>query len=134
LTISKEAVSDEHQRLVRALIDKFTSDGLEIVEAAYEGYPQPQKEGWHEPDIRAFDKANGLIVIGEAKRCDDLTSDRTKEQFQDFASRIMAKGKSEQQAIPFHVITPKKCENELLSLLEDLGILKKPNVFRWTMR
>jgi len=129
----KEAVSDEHQKLVKALMDKFTRDGLGILEAAYEGYSEPQKEGRHEPDIRAYDMATELLVIGEAKICDDLSSGRSKEQFQDFANRIMSTGKCENQAIPFHAITPKKCEDELIAVFEELGILNKPNVHRWTI-
>lgn len=126
----KEAASDEHQKLVKVLMDKFTGDGLEILEAAYEGYSKPQNEGRHEPDIRAYDKAQDLVIIGEAKMRDDLSSDRSKEQFQDFASRKMSKG---EQVIPFHAITPKACADHLTAVFEELGILNKANVHRWTI-
>jgi hypothetical protein len=109
-------------------MDKFTEKGLTIVEAAYEGYTNPQKEGRHEPDIRARDGA-GLIFIGEAKRCEDLKSSRTQEQFEDFSGRRM---KSDQKQVPFHVIVPKSCVQDIWSTLDQLGLKDKPNITVWS--
>jgi hypothetical protein len=128
-----EAASDEHQKLVKALIDKFVNDGLTIRQASYSGYDQPEKMGRHDPDILARNDAEELTIIGEAKTCDDLTSDRSKEQFQDFSNRQMITGKSKEKAVPFHVIVPKACEEDLAVVLKQLGISNKPNVFRWNL-
>jgi len=128
-----EAASDEHQRLVKALIDKFVEKGLTIRQAAYPGYDEPGKAGRHEPDIRARDDDEELNIIGEAKTCDDLTSDISKEQFQDFSSREMTKGKSKGKNVPFHVIVPKACEQDLAVVLQELGVSGKANVFTWTL-
>jgi hypothetical protein len=128
-----EAASDEHQRLVKALIDKFIKDGLRILQASYVGYEEPEKKGRHEPDIIGRDDNEELNIIGEAKTCDDLTSDRSKEQFQDFSGRYMEGGKSDGKAVPFHVAVPKICANDLNAVLQELGVLGKPNVFTWTL-
>jgi hypothetical protein len=126
----KEAASDEHQRLVKALMDLFEKDGLKIVEAAYEGYSEPIKQGRHEPDILARN-SDGLLVVGEAKRCDDLNSARSREQFHDFSNRVMPKGKLEGTTVPFHVITPKKCKAEIWEVLRELGLSDKKNIRVW---
>jgi len=42
--LAGDAESGEHQRLVKALIDKFTFDGLEILNAAYQGYDLSLRE------------------------------------------------------------------------------------------
>jgi hypothetical protein len=131
--VARERASEEHQRLVKALIDKFIKDGLKIRQASYSGYDEPEKIGRHEPDIRARNDNEELNIIGEAKMCDDLTSDRTKEQFQDFSSRQMSTGKSKGRVLPFHVIVPKACKKDLATVLEELGLLNKPNVFRWSL-
>jgi len=130
--VVKEAASNEHQKLVKALIDKFIESKLEIRQAAYEGYEEPDKVGRHAPDIRAYKPEEELNIIGEAKICEDLKSERSKEQFQDFSSRQMTKGKSEGKAVPFHIITPKACEDELNLVLLELGLSDKPNIIRWS--
>ena len=129
----KAAASEEHQRLVKALIDQFTKDGFRILEAAYEEYDEPKKTGRHEPDIRAYNDSEELVIIGEAKTCDDLSSETTKEQFIDFSNRSMSKGKSESRAVPFHIITPKSCSDALLSKLKELGLEGKPNITPWSL-
>ncbi|MFI5450177.1 MAG: hypothetical protein ACHQ03_10505 [Candidatus Bathyarchaeia archaeon] len=126
----KEAASREHQDLVKRLIDQFLKDGLTIVEAAYEGYTQPHKIGRHEPDIIATN-AEELWFIGEAKRCDDLTSTRSREQFQDFSNTKMKGGRSNDKILPFHIVTQRRCEQELQSVLSELGLNAKPNITRW---
>lgn len=131
--VVKEAASNEHQKLVKALIDKFIENKLEIRQAAYEGYPEPDMAGRHVPDIRAYKPDEELNVIGEAKICEDLASERSKEQFQDFSSRQMTSGKSEGEAVPFHIVTPKACKDELVLVLTELGLSDKPNITRWSL-
>jgi hypothetical protein len=128
-----EAASNEHERLVKTLIEKFLKDGFKIRQASYPGFNEPEKAGRHAPDVRAYDDKAGLNVIGEAKTCDDLTSDKSKEQFEDFSSRQMTEGKSQGKVVPFHVIVPETCEQQLAVVLQELGIVNKPNVYRWSM-
>ena len=128
----REAASEEHQALVKALIDKFVTDGLTVVKAAYEGYEEPYAIGRHEPDIIATN-AYELYSIGEAKRCDDLTSQRSREQFEDFSNSHMTSGRSNGVTVPFHIITPKSCEQATSLVLSQLGLTAKPNV-RWWVR
>lgn len=129
----KEAESDIHQKLVKVLIDKFVNDGLEIVKAAYEGYEEPYKVGAHKPDIIAQDKTTELFSIGEAKRCEDLTSDRTKQQFRDFSDQKMTGGKSTGVAVPFHIVVPKRCRNDVVPILVQLGIGSRTNIKIWNL-
>ena len=131
--VVKEAASNEHQKLVKALIDTFVQNKLQILQAAYEGYKEPDKVGRHAPDIRAYKPDEELIVIGEAKICEDLASERSKEQFRDFSSTQMKTGKSEGKVVPFHIITPKVCKDELNLVLKQLGLSDKPNITRWSL-
>ena len=130
---SREAVSDEHQQLLKALIDGFAKKGLRILQAAYHGYDPSDKVENHIPDIWARDDNEELYVLGEAKTCDDLASDRSKAQFLEFSNRQMTKGKSTGKALPFHIIVPKGCHAELVSKLSELGLNGKPNIVTWTL-
>ena len=127
----KEAASDMHQKLVKALIDQFEKDGLKVENAAYEGYPEPYKIGKHEPDIIARSPQD-IVSIGEAKTCDDLTSDRSKEQFVDFSKQSMNGGKSNGATVPFHIITSKTCNADLHAVLKNLRLEGKANINIWT--
>ena len=128
--VVKETAAAEHQRLVKALIDKFLRNGLSILTADYEGYFKPRKQGRHEPDV-VGEAANGLLVIGEAKLCDDLNSIKTMEQLKDFSSRQMGDGPLNGTAIPLHVITPMTCNQELHRILKNLELDKRDNVHVW---
>lgn len=128
---TKESASDEHQTLVKALIDKFVNDGLVIIKAAYEGYDEPYKIERHKPDIIAKDSNTDIVSIGEAKLCDDLTSDRTKEQFEDFSSRVVTEGKSKGATVPFHIVVPKSCPDDVVSVLAKLHLGDKSNIKVW---
>lgn len=128
-----KAASEEHQELVKALIKALKGERFTITHAADMSpqYPEPSKVGRHEPDIRAIND-QGLVAYGEAKTCEDLGNERTKEQFEDFSNRVMTSGKSKGKDVPLHIIIPKQCEDELWTLLKDLGLSSKPDIKRWS--
>ena len=128
-----KAASEEHQELVKALIKALKGEGFTITHAANMSpqYPEPPKVGRHEPDIRAINDQE-LVAYGEAKRCEDLGNERTKEQFEDFSNRVMTSGKSKGKNVPFHIIVPKQCEDDLWTVLKDLGLSTKSNIKRWS--
>ena len=97
--------SEEHQEIVKGLINHFESKGLTIICAAYEGYDECKKEGKHEPDVVAKD-SSGLHYIGEAETCDSLDDPDTEEQFNDFSHRKMTKS---EKSVPFYIGIPKDC-------------------------
>lgn len=117
--------SDEHQRIVKALIDYFIYLGYTIQCAAYEGYSQCEKVGRHEPDVIAHD-GKGLLHIGEAELCDTLNNQDTKEQFLDFSNMHMTKSKTD---VPLYIAVPSDCpESNVTEVLEELGIENRTNI------
>ena len=122
----------EHQILVRELIRQFLDSGLTIVRAAYQGYETPYKIGRYEPDIIAKD-AIGHLVIGEAKRCDSIFSKESHEQFQDFSEKKQTvDGLPDEPSSDFHIIVPAMCEKQLGTILSQLGLITRTNIYCWT--
>lgn len=119
----------EHQELLKVLIKKFQDSGLKIVKASLAGYDEPYKIGRHEPDIIAMD-GRGLLVIGEAKCCDDLNSRLTEEQFQDFSNSSMLNGGG--KVADFHIMIPESCELQLGKVLSELALTSRTNIYCWT--
>lgn len=115
---------DEHQRLANLLISAFQKEGYIILRATDGNFPEPYKIGRHEPDIIAKDQY-GLIIIGEAKTSDDITSDRSQEEYLDFSSRIMSEGLLKGKHIPLHIIVPRSSSVLLRQTLTNLGISNK---------
>jgi len=128
---STQTYDDEHQKLLRILMDQFIVDGLEILFAAYPGYEQPYKIGRHEPDLLARNPSTDLVSIGEVKLCSDLMSKRTREQFDDFSNRQMPEGSA---TVPFHILTPVECAHKVWTILCELGLDKRSNVIVWQPR
>ena len=109
-------IPDEHKRLVKKLMEHFESMGL-IVTCACSGYVDCEKVKIFEPDVRAQDINRELDYIGEAKTCGNINNQYTKQQFSEFANRVMTRGKSTGKDVPFYIIISKGCESELHQVL-----------------
>ena len=99
---------NEHKKLVKGIIDHFIEKGLKIISASYDGYDKCEIIGNHEPDVLAQKSNEDFYYIGEAKTCDNLTNDRTREQFEDFGNTVMLKEGATRTYLPFLYSCPKK--------------------------
>ncbi len=126
-----EAESAEHRRLIKALINEFTRQGLEILNASCDGYqPCPEIEG-KTADVRAYKRSEEWVVIGEAKTDDDLDNEQTEEQFNVFSSLFMGAGKSQGKKVPFVIASTSGAQPKLEACLAKLGLDKKTNIYKW---
>lgn len=99
----------DHNSLVKGLIDHFTRKGLEISYAKYPGYKKPFTIKRHSPDVIAYDREKNLVHIGEAKVCNELTESLTREEFEDFPKSVMTNGKLTGTNMPFVICVPNEC-------------------------
>lgn len=121
---SRVALGEQHDSLIKWLIkqlkelgyDKFYVDHL----PEYENQ-RPAERGRHRPDISAY-KGDVRGAIGEVKTCDDLSSDTTKEQFEDFSA---------DSNIHLYIVVPDECVEEAKRVARELGIYPKSNVTIW---
>ncbi len=116
--------SNEHQTLVKKLVDNLEAMGLTILCASITGYNECPKQGRRKPDVIGKD-SSGLLYFGVAKTCDSLSSFETTDQLQDFSNRVMSEDK---RNIPFYIALPKKCKEDLTQTIEDLGITSRDNI------
>lgn len=117
---------DDHQRLVNLLIGAFQNQGLTILRAVGGNFPDPYNIGRHKPDIIARDQS-GLLIIGEAKTTEDISSERSKEQYLDFSDRIMSEGVLKGKPVPLHIIVPRGDSDLLRQTIANLGLVNKLN-------
>lgn len=92
--------ANTHDRLVKALVDKFGKEGW-TVQADGIGHPNgsPDPIDGFVPDMIAW-KHGETPIIAEAENCDSIYSEHTRKQWTAFAKVIGYK---------FHVIIPKSC-------------------------
>ena len=121
-------MNDEHKKLVKAIIDHFEAKGLKIISASYDGYDKCEIIGNHEPDVIAQKPNEDFYYIGEAKTCDDLTNDHTREQFEDFGNTVMLKKGATRTYLPFCIAVSKKCIDDLENNLVDFGLSMNENI------
>ena len=119
----------EHQRLVKALIEELKRQGFEITNANCEGYEVCQEVENQVPDVKAYNRKKEYVVFGQAKTCDELDNEQTETQFKLFSSRYMAKGKVAGKIVPFCIAIPKGCEEKLEACLLKLKLNQKKNIF-----
>ncbi len=120
--------NNEHKKLVKGIIDHFESKGLKIISAAYDGFAKCEKIGNHEPDVIAKKPNEGNYSIGEAKTCKNLTTDRTRVQFEDFGNTVILKKGATRTYIPFCIAVPKKCIDDLKYYLTEMGLGMNENI------
>lgn len=118
----------DHKSLIKNLIDHFSSLGLEIQYANYDGYQKPFTINRYAPDIIAFDRTKQLGYIGEAKMCTELVEERTKEQFEDFSKKLMRAGNSERAKLPFFIAVPYECNSKMTQVLKEMHLDSRDNI------
>lgn len=120
-----------HQFILSLIVRKMKLEGYEII--AYDGdYSKienmalkiPFKIMRHRPDIIGISLDKSKICIGEAKTDSDLRSDRTKEEFVDFASIGDTIGKS----IKLIIGIPKSSNLLLFKIINELKLQNKNNI------
>jgi len=122
----KKGESQLHRNIVEALVRYFNEEGWETLYAACGDYEEPPAQGRHEPDVIARDQ-RGVWVIGEAKTGNgDLNTEHSRQQYWDFAHRVMRDGKN--TPCPFYVCVPRQHEADLTAILRELGIDLSSNV------
>lgn len=124
---------DPHLLLVKSLVSALQSRGYTVLKAADGSHSAPEKIGRHEPDVLARD-SNGLLIIGEAKTENDISSQMSKEQFIDFSNRIMSNGVLRGKTVPLHIIIPQQAYEALKNELYQLGLATKigDSIIIWT--
>jgi len=120
----------DHGSLVQSLVDSFIENGLEIRYAKCQTYEKPIAIKRHTPDIIARNHEGTLTVIGEAKMCNELGDQITKEQFEDFSSMTMDRG-SEKVKVPFFVGVPEQCEYKIKESFRQFSIPWPDNIQVW---
>lgn len=118
----------DHNSLIKNLIEHFSSLGLEIQYANYSGYQKPFAISRHPPDVIAYDRAKQLGYIGEAKMCTELVEERTKEQLEDFSKKLMRAGNSERAKLPFYIAVPYECNSKMVQVLKEMHLDARDNI------
>jgi len=127
--------SELHRNLVAELLHRLeTSKGYTIKAADLDGYTQPdvvENNGNvgdgedKQPDIDAYDDAEGVRVRGEAKTGDgDLETPHTETQFRLFSN---LRNSAKKSSLLYIIVPSSKFEN-LKVVLQKLELLEKPNV------
>lgn len=118
----------EHKKLVKGIIDHFEAKGLKIISAAYDGFEKCEIIGNHEPDVIAQKPNEEYYYIGEAKTCEKLSSERTREQFEDFGNTVRLTKGATRTYLPLCIAVPEKCIDDLESYLTEFGLGMNENI------
>jgi len=120
----------DHGSIVKNLVECFIDNGFEISYAKYTGYEKPIVIKRHNPDVIARNHDKTLTVIGEAKMCNELTDQITKEQFEDFSSAYIERG-SEKIKVQFYIGVPEQCEFKVKESFRLFSLPWKDNIQVW---
>ena len=85
----------------------------------------PPKIGKHRPDVIGINIETKVLCIGEAKTASDLSSERTKRQFSEYANII---GFTSKQKFELIIGIPMRAESSLLTLMSSLSLRSHKNI------
>jgi hypothetical protein len=81
---NEEAATEEHQQLVRGLMQYLIDDGWKLTHVAgVFAYDAPPQVRDHMPDLRATKK--GVVAYGEVETCKTLSAEDTVRQIDEFS-------------------------------------------------
>ncbi|MEM3144341.1 MAG: hypothetical protein QXW91_06935 [Candidatus Nitrosotenuis sp.] len=121
-------IQQDHRFLVKKLIDHFSSLNLEIQYADYDGFEKPFVINRHSPDVIAFDRAKQVGYIGQAKMCDEISEQKTKEQIEDYSKKLMKTGSSKTARLPFYIAVPSECSSQISQTLKKMNLDSRDNI------
>lgn len=121
-------MTSERQQLVKYLIDKFVSDGKEILYANCQGYLEPKNIDKYKPDIIAWDPNQELYFIGETFTKVDLSNSQTRKKLDEFSNMMMSKGRSEGKRLPLYIGAQKEILGEVNGYLKNTGVASRENI------
>jgi len=125
--MEKANESPEHADLLQMMLNHYKDQEYRILEAAADGYPEPNAIGRHEPDALVR-QPDGLLRICEVETgLDGFADETTTEQFKDFSNRVMRDGPQKGQQVPFDIAVPKNQVASITKVLAELGIKNKEN-------
>ena len=130
MTVREAAPSREHQALVGHLVKWIVAEDYAIECANYDDYQACTVVKDYIPDAKGYRKDIELRCFGEAKTADDIDNEHTKNQFSEFAHRIMTSGKSKDEKCPFYITIEQGSESDLKRVLKELDLLDKPHI-KW---
>lgn len=120
--------SEDHQRLLRALVDEFEAKGIRITyidvgetPRLFPKYPNPEKPppmNGKIPDLRGVDK-NHVIHIGEAET--STSGSHTEEQLRAFSCNVTPN----HAPIPLHVMVPSGKKRDMEDTIRRIGLGSK---------
>ena len=120
----------DHDSLVHKLIECLIENGFEIKYAKHSSYTKPIMIKRYRPDVIARNQDKKLTIIGEAKMCNELTDQITKEQFEDFSSTYMERD-ADRIKIPFIIAVPEQCEFKVKEAFRQFSLPWKDNIQVW---
>jgi hypothetical protein len=121
--------NDDHQTLVRELINKFSYQGIEVTAANFGGHSKPEAVRKYKPDIIGWDGEKHLYYFGTVVTNEEsLNKLETREKFSELSKCVMKNGKSEGLNCPYYIVVPKQKYEKLQKTLYDIGISSKNNI------
>ncbi|KAF6243841.1 hypothetical protein C6988_01360 [Nitrosopumilus sp. b1] len=121
-------MSENHNDLVKGLIDKFDENGFEVICANYGEFKEPEEIQGVKPDVIAWDSENELYHLASVIEPEELTDEKTNRRVETLSNLMMSNGKSTRTRIPFYLGIPKQKSNQIEKFL-DKNNAEQTNIF-----
>ena len=121
-------MQENHNDLVKGLIDKFDENGFEVLCANYGKFKEPEAIQGVKPDVIAWDSENELYHLASIVESEELSDKKISRRVETLSNLMMSHGKSTRTRIPFYLGVPKQKSDQIEKFL-DKNNVEQTNIF-----
>lgn len=116
------------ENLVENLVNKFQKNGLDVLYAKCDGYPEPVEVQGAVPDVVAWDSFKELYHLGVVADSQSIHTDETKEKMSVLSKMMMSKGASEGKLLPLYLGVKQDSSEIADQRIQDTNLTSQNNI------
>lgn len=116
------------ENLVENLVNKFQKNGLDVLYAKCNGYPEPAEVQGTVPDVVAWDSFKELYHLGVVADSQFIHTDEAKEKMNVLSKMVMSKGASEGKLLPLYLGVKQDASDIADQRIQDTNLASQNNI------
>jgi len=116
------------ENLIANLVGKFNKEGLEVIYAKCNGYPDPVEVQGAVPDIVAWDSNNELYHFGVVADNQSISDEETRSKMDILAKMMMSRGTSEGKLLPFYLGITQEASEQADKQIKEINPTSQSNI------
>lgn len=116
--------------MIKNMIQEFQKNGLEVLYAKCDGFPNPSEIQNVSPDVVGWDQFKEIYHLGIVADSTTISSDSMYDKIEILTSMMMKTGESEGKRLPFYLGVPKQASIDMEKKLKSTPQSVQENIIK----